>query len=199
MDDKDKLMYKLRFANVIHGIIAFASTLYWFVNLRDLTDGKMNSVFEILMMAFTTNFLLWKLLFLQFHGLLNMDTLFYHSVMLSNYLATAYLQRNYWALALSVLPEELCNILMGMKDLLSLNGWRYTKTSYLNDCLYCFVSALCRLFLIPSGYYWIWNAYSINPIVLTTFPLLCMMQLDFVFQIPSIIMTRLSENHKIRQ
>ena len=70
MNDKDKVMYRLRLANILHGIIAFVSSVYWFVYLRDLTDGKNNSVFEILMMSFTINHIFSKLIFLQFHGLL---------------------------------------------------------------------------------------------------------------------------------
>lgn len=110
MKPYDKLIYRHRLVCNLHGAIAFASSIYWYVKLMDLTDGRRNTVFEVAMMSNTANFFISDVLFMKVHGFLDMGNLLHHIFGVSTYFATSYCQYNYWGLGLNILPAEASNI-----------------------------------------------------------------------------------------
>lgn len=88
---------------------------------------------------------------------------------------------------------------MNMREVYKRIGWRYTNSYYLNEFGYFFLYIICRSIWIPACYYWMWNAYTINPVVMIIYPLHCVMSWYYVSHIPNLIVARWKELGKIQK
>lgn len=198
MSDKDKLIFRHRIVNAYHGASACILSLYWYLTAFTTESGRKNSIFELVMLSNTAGYLLMDAVFMYTEGFLDMGNLIHHIFGLSSYWAMAYMQHDYTFMALHLLPGEFSNVAMHGREIIKRMGMRYTKTYYVNDYTYYIEYLLCRLFWIPSIYYFIYNCPTMNPVTLVIYPMHVVMSWYYCSHIPPLMIQRYKEINKIR-
>lgn len=101
-------------------------------------------------------------------------------------------------MAMHLLPGEFSNVAMHGREIIKRQGMRYTWIYYLNDYSYYFEYLFCRLFWIPSIYYFIFTCPTSNPVSLIIYPMHVVMSWYYCSHIPTLIVQRYKEIKKIQ-
>jgi hypothetical protein len=176
-----------------NGYLAFFLGLYWYVATNDRTCSKKIDTMELIMVASTGAHFTWDLIYMKYHGILEIGNLIHHTMGISSYYLTFYQQMNANLLVLNLFPAEFTNFNMHFREVLKRIGWRYTWTYYANEYLYSYLYIICRVFWIPAIYYWMVTCDTTNPIVLILYPLHSIMGWYYVSMLPKMIRVRTRE------
>jgi len=84
-------------------------------------------------MANTWGFFLADMSFMIINGFLDMGNFIHHTLGLITYAHSFYIQRDSTYLAAMILPAEISNIQMNMREVYRKIGMRYTKTYFHNE------------------------------------------------------------------
>jgi hypothetical protein len=182
-----------------HGYASFILTLYWHFAALDTTCSKKNSDLELFIMVSSAAHFFWDLIYMKYHGILEFGNLLHHSMGLSSYYFGAYSQRNMNMLVMNLLPAELTNFNMHIREVLKRIGWRYTWIYYVNEYLYSYLYIFCRAIWIPAIAYWVYTCDTINPIVVIFYPVHILQGLYYVSLLPKMIRVRTTEIKKIEE
>lgn len=139
------------------------------------------------------------LTFMTYNGFLDTGNLIHHLMGISTYVCTGYLQHNFNALSLNILPAEISNIQMNLREVFKRMGWRYTKTYYINEWQYFIFYVICRSIWIPLCYYPIYNCSTTNPVVMIIYPLHIVMNFYYVSNVIALAKSRMREVKKLEK
>lgn len=195
----DQLVLRHRLIQVYHGIVAFLMGLYWYIARNDRTCSKKIDDYELIMLVNTSGHFIWDVIFMKYHGFLDTGNLIHHLMGITTYYFGAYAQYNHNLIALNILPAELTNVNMHLREVFKRIGWRYTWAYYWNEYQYCFLYIICRSIWIPACYYWMYICDTINPAVLIIYPMHCVMSWYYVSMLPKLIKMRTVELKKIKK
>lgn len=193
----DKLIWRHRVICCYHGLSAMAFSFYWHFTQFDITCSKGITDLELAMGVNTSMHLLMDLLFMKYNGFLDTGNLIHHIFGILGYLSCSYLQFNFGFLAYHLLPAEISNVQMNMREILKRIGWRYTKSYYFNEYQYFILYFCARTMWIPSCYYFMFMCETINPITAIIFPLHILMNYYYASHIPKMAKQRYDEYNKI--
>lgn len=86
----DKLVLRHRIVCVYHGIFAWAMGMYWHIFINDRTCSKKISDLELVMLANTAGHFIWDVIYMKYHGFLDMGNLIHHIMGIVTYYFTAF-------------------------------------------------------------------------------------------------------------
>ena len=195
----DKLVIRHRVICSYHGVIATLMAVYWYTFQLDPTCSKRISDFELAMLANTAAHFVWDMAFMKYHGFLNLNDVSHHVMCLLCYYFTCFYGTNHNLLALNILPAELTNVSMHLREIYKRVGWRFTWAYYLNEYQYCTSYIFCRALWIPAVYYWINSCDTINVAVMVIYPLHCLQSWYIVSLLPKVVMMRGRELVQLRK
>jgi len=197
MSKYDKLIFRFRVVNSYHGASAVLLSLIWYFTDFSTEAGRRNSVLELIMLSNTLAYLTLDTVFMKYENFLDTGNLIHHFFGVSVYSSLAYLGHDYTFMAIHLLPGELSNVAMHMREIIKRCGLRYTKIYYLNDYTYYIEYLVCRTVWIPSIYYLIFNAPTSGPVILIIYPMHCVMSWYYCSNIPPLMAQRWKEYKKI--
>ncbi len=198
MSEKDKYIWRYRVVNAYHGASSSLLSLYWYYAFYTTEYSRKNTYYELIMLANTGGYLLMDTVFLYTEGFLDTGNLIHHFFGVSVYYAIAYFQHDYTFMAMHLLPGEFSNVAMHGREIIKRQGQRYTWLYYVNDYTYYFEYLVCRLFWIPSIYYFIFTCPTSNPVSLIIYPMHVAMSWYYCSHIPGLIVQRYKEIKKIQ-
>jgi len=195
----DRLVLRHRFIQASHGIICILTGLYWYIAKWDTTCGKKIDDFELLMLVNTSAHFIWDCLFMQYHGFLDAGNLIHHGMGIISYYFSAYQQHNHNLCVLNILPAELTNVNLHLREIYRRIGWRYTWAFYWNEYQFSAMYLPIRCLWIPACYYWMYPCSTLNPAVLLIYPLHVVQGWYYVSFHPKLIKGRTREVEAIKK
>jgi hypothetical protein len=198
MKKEDLFHIRYRLICCYHGISALFMAFIWHLIDNDRTCSKRITDFELLMLVNTSSHLLWDTIFMKYYDFLDFGNLMHHMIGIIGYNFTVFSQHNFNMLVINLLPGEMTNASMHLRDILRRLGWRYTLTYYANEYYYSFAYMFCRSWWLPSAYYWIYPCITVNPTVFIMYPLHCVQSWYYVSKLPKMVMYRMSEQKKLK-
>jgi len=129
----DKLVLRHRIVCMYHGAIALLMSVYWHATVNDRTCSKKISNLELAMLSNTAAHFIWDMAFMKYHGFLDTGNLIHHVMGIVTYYFTAFQQYNHNLMCLNILPAEMSNINMHLREVYKRIGWRYTWAYYINE------------------------------------------------------------------
>jgi len=196
MKKEDLFHIRYRLICCYHGMSALIMAFIWHLIDNDRTCSKRITDFELLMLVNTSSHLLWDTIFMQYYNFLDFGNFMHHMIGIIGYNFTVYSQHNFNMLVINLLPGEMTNASMHLRDILRRLGWRYTWAYYANEYYYSFAYMFCRSWWLPSAYYWIYPCATVNPTVFIMYPLHCVQSWFYVSKLPKMIRVRNSEREK---
>lgn len=199
MKPYDKLIFRFRVVNCYHGASAVLMSLYWYFTDFNLQYGRRNSVLELCMLSNTMAYLTLDGIFMKWENFLDFGNLMHHCIGIAVYSQFAYSGFDYSIMAYHLLPGEISNVAMHLREIIKRCGLRYSKIYYLNDYSYYIEYLCCRTIWIPTTYYWLFNAPTVSPIAKLIFPLHVVQSWYYCTQIPPLMIQRWKEFQKIQK
>lgn len=86
----DIFVLRHRLVEMYNGYLAFFLGLYWYVASNDRTCSKKIDTIELIMIASTAAHFTWDLIYMKYHGILEMGNLIHHTMGISSYYMTFY-------------------------------------------------------------------------------------------------------------
>lgn len=198
MNDYDKLIFRFRVVNCYHGASAVGLSLYWYLTDYSTQYGRRNSTLELIALSNTMAYLTMDGVFMQYEKFLDMGNFLHHLIGVLIYGSIAYGGFDFTFFALHLLPGEISNVAMHLREIIKRCGMRYTKLYYLNDYMYYCEYLACRTVWIPSIYYYIYTAPTMGPVAIYVFPFHCIMSWYYCSNIPPLMIQRWKEYKKIQ-
>lgn len=193
----DALIVRHRIISSIHGLIATLAGAYYSLYHLDLTCGKENTRLETLIMCNTSAFLLADLIFMIVNGFLDVGNLLHHMLGICGYSAVFLSQRDASYFAFHILPGEISNIQMNMREVFRKIGLRYTKLYFHNEFQYLVIYLIARMFWIPSIYYFMFTCPSAGSVISVLYPIHCVQSFYYCLQMMKLLNQRWTEMNKI--
>jgi TLC domain len=182
-----------------HSVLAVVLPLIWLYFENDYTCGKKISDLELIILINTWGFHLFDMLFMQYHGTLDMGNFLHHFMGTIVYAFVFYQQHNFNAYAIHLILAEITTTSMHVRDILRAIGWRYTLTFYINDYYYGYGYILFRFFLMPLPYFFMYyGCRTSNPALLVLYPAHVLQSWFYVSKLPKMIRRRTQEMKKLR-
>jgi len=197
LKDDDIFHIRYRLICSYHGLSALIFSLIWHLIDNDRTCSKRITDLELFMLVNTSSHLLWDTIFMQYHNFLDFGNFMHHMIGIIGYNFTVFSQHNFNMLCINLLPGEMTNASMHVRDIFRRLGWRYTWTFYANDYYYACAYMFCRSWWLPSAYYWMYPCATVNPTVMIMYPIHCVQSWYYVSKLPKMIKERNVERKKI--
>lgn len=163
-----------RIISCLHGAIATLFGLYYTTFKLDLTCGKENTYFETFLMAQTSAFLLADFIYMLVNKFLDVGNLAHHMMGIVAYSAVFSGQQDACYFAFHILPGEISNVHMNLREVFRKIGMRYTKTYFHNEFQYLIIYLIARMLWIPSIYYFIITCPTTGLVVSIIYPIHCL-------------------------
>jgi hypothetical protein len=98
-----------------------------------------------------------------------------------------------------ILPGDVTNASMHLREILKRLGMRYTWSYYMNEYYYCAAYMLCRGLIIPCLFYLFWTCESTGPFFMILYPPHVLQSLYYVSKLPKMWRMRSSEIVKLKK
>ncbi|CDW77989.1 transmembrane protein 56 [Stylonychia lemnae] len=199
MSVQDHFVWRFRVINSYHGATTCILAIIWYITQFTTECSKKNSDLELIMLSHTFGYLLLDWVFMWHKGFLDNGNLLHHFMGVGVFVFSAYLQHNFAFHAMQLLPGEFSNVAMHGREIIKRMGLRYSKIYYLNDYTYYIEYLVCRIFWIPTIYYFIYSCQTANPAQLIFFPFHILMNWYYCSNIPPLMGQRYREIKKIQK
>jgi hypothetical protein len=183
----DAMIIRHRLISSIHGLIATLAGAYYSIYYLDLTCGKKNTYLEVGIMCNTHAFLLADLIYMTTKGFLDVGNLLHHMLGIVAYSSVFASQRDACYFAFHLLPGEISNIQMNMREVFRKIGLRYTKLYFNNEFQYLVIYLIARMLWIPSIYYFIFTCPSCGLVPQVLYPIHCLQSFYYCVQMMKLL------------
>lgn len=126
----DNIIIRHRIISSFHGLVSTLAGIYYTVYHLDFTCGKENTKLETLIMCNTSAFLLADMMFMIVNKFLDVGNLLHHMMGICGYSAVFIAQKDACYFVLHIVPGEITNIQMNLREVFRKIGMRYTKVYY---------------------------------------------------------------------
>lgn len=104
-------------------------------------------------------------------GFLDFGNFLHHMLGLTSYSYAFYTQKDLGYLAYHLVPGELTNVQMNVREILRKIGMRYTKSYFSVEFNYLIMYLFCRMLWIPSIYYFIFTCPESGIVISIMYPI----------------------------
>jgi hypothetical protein len=195
----DRMVVGHRLVCLYNGFGAFLASAYWILFIREIECGKKNSLYETIVFSNMCAHLLWDTVYMKYKGFLDFGNFLHHVMGTISYGSGIYYQHNMYLNMIHILPGDVTNASMHLREILKRLGMRYTWSYYMNEYYYCAAYMLCRGLIIPCLFYLFWSCESSGPFFMVLYPPHVLQSLYYVFKLPKMWRMRSSEIVKLKK